>query len=286
MHDIENELVFRSNDKFVFHDSRGFEAGGVDEFRRMKEFIADRAKTTFLKKRIHAIWYCIPMDKLDRAIQRSEEMFFEECNPGNIPVVVLFTKFDALLTVAMGNLATGDQKLPKEKKIPKAQLLIEEIFDKADVWGRLSQMQYVPKSFVRIEGMHKSTKGCNIILENTARALDEEALQLLFVSAQQTNIALCIQYAVRDIIKDVDRAYKSVLPVQNINRVDPWRLARWFPHFWDRSQKFDYHFNHQDHDDFLWNGEGVSYAPFDVTESDDFNHFHVYFIFCSGNHSM
>ena len=23
------------------------------------------------------------MDKLDRAIQRSEEMFFEECNPGN-----------------------------------------------------------------------------------------------------------------------------------------------------------------------------------------------------------
>ena len=27
--------------------------------------------------------YCIPMDKLDRAIQRSEERFFEECDPGN-----------------------------------------------------------------------------------------------------------------------------------------------------------------------------------------------------------
>ena len=53
MHNIDQELIFRSNDKFVFHDSAGFEA---DEFVKMKEFIADRAKTPFLKKRIHAIW--------------------------------------------------------------------------------------------------------------------------------------------------------------------------------------------------------------------------------------
>jgi len=83
MHDIEHELIFRSNDKFVFHDSRGFEAGSADEFQRLKEFIADRANTTFLKKRIHAIWYCIPMDKLHRAIQCSEEMFFNECDTRN-----------------------------------------------------------------------------------------------------------------------------------------------------------------------------------------------------------
>ena len=56
MHNIENELIFRSNDKFVFHDSEGFEAGHEAEFVKAKEFIADRAKTTFLKKRIHAIW--------------------------------------------------------------------------------------------------------------------------------------------------------------------------------------------------------------------------------------
>ena len=56
MHDIENEMVFRSNSGFVFHDSQGFEAGGVKEFDRMKDFVAERAKTTFLKRRIHAIW--------------------------------------------------------------------------------------------------------------------------------------------------------------------------------------------------------------------------------------
>ena len=56
MHKIEDELIFRSNDKFVFHDLRGFEAGSAAEFQQLKDFIADRASTTHLKKRIHAIW--------------------------------------------------------------------------------------------------------------------------------------------------------------------------------------------------------------------------------------
>ncbi|KAI9456417.1 hypothetical protein HD554DRAFT_2030480 [Boletus coccyginus] len=121
IHNVENELVFRSNDKLVFHDSQGFEAGREDEFLQMKKFIADRAKTTFLKKRIHAIWYCIPMDNLERAIQRSEERFFEECDPGNVPVVVLFTKFDALLPVALGKLAPADRRLPPQERLSKAE---------------------------------------------------------------------------------------------------------------------------------------------------------------------
>jgi len=56
IHNVENELIFRSNDKLVFHDSQGFEAGREDEFLQMRKFIEDRAKTTILKKRIHAIW--------------------------------------------------------------------------------------------------------------------------------------------------------------------------------------------------------------------------------------
>ena len=55
-HNIEDEMVFRSNPDFAFHDSRGFEAGSIKEFDQMKNFVAERAKTTFLKKRIHAIW--------------------------------------------------------------------------------------------------------------------------------------------------------------------------------------------------------------------------------------
>ena len=43
--------------------------------------------------------------------------------------------------------------------------------------------------------MHKYNEGCNSLLEKTASTLDEEALQMLLVSAQETNMALCIKYA-------------------------------------------------------------------------------------------
>ncbi|KAH0826998.1 GTP-binding protein [Lanmaoa asiatica] len=198
IHNVENELIFRSNEKLVFHDSQGFEAGREDEFLQMKRFIADRARTTILKKRIHAIWYCIPMDKLDRAIQRAEEMFFEDCDPGNVPVLVLFTKFDALLPVALGKLAPGDRRLPLQERLSKARGLIEGIFNRADVWGRLAQTKYAPKASVQIEGMHKSNEGCKILLETTTSVLSEGALQMLLVSAQEANIALCVKYAVQE----------------------------------------------------------------------------------------
>ena len=55
-HNIEDKMVFRSNPRFVFYDSQGFEVGGVDEFEQMKNFVAECVKTTFLKKRVHAIW--------------------------------------------------------------------------------------------------------------------------------------------------------------------------------------------------------------------------------------
>ena len=55
-HDIENELIFQSNQGFVFHDSRGFQAGSEDEMEVVKNFVADRAATIQLEKRVHAIW--------------------------------------------------------------------------------------------------------------------------------------------------------------------------------------------------------------------------------------
>ena len=71
----------------------------------------------------------------------------------SVPIVVLFTKFDALLPVAVGKLAPADRQLPKQERLLKAKLLIEGIFNAADVWGRLSKMTYPPKSCVRLEGL-------------------------------------------------------------------------------------------------------------------------------------
>ncbi|KAG1778328.1 hypothetical protein EV702DRAFT_1003736, partial [Suillus placidus] len=88
-HDITNEMVFKSNPVFVFHDSCGFEAGSEEEFDNMKKFISERANAKKLEERIHVIWqvtpfwYCIPMDNPSRTFQRSEEKFFSECDTGH-----------------------------------------------------------------------------------------------------------------------------------------------------------------------------------------------------------
>ena len=55
-HNINNELVFKSNPGFVFHDSRGFEAGGVEELTKVKQFITERSGMVDLSKQLHVIW--------------------------------------------------------------------------------------------------------------------------------------------------------------------------------------------------------------------------------------
>ena len=56
LHNIKNELVFRSNPGFIFHDSRGFEAGAIAELQSVEEFIAQRSKGIELGKQLHVIW--------------------------------------------------------------------------------------------------------------------------------------------------------------------------------------------------------------------------------------
>ena len=47
-------------------------------------------------------------------------------------------------------------------------------------------------------GMHKSNEGCCNLLEATTTILDGKALQMLLISAQETNVALCVKYAVQE----------------------------------------------------------------------------------------
>jgi hypothetical protein len=91
--------MFRNNPGFIFHDSRGFEAGGQSEFDKVKAFIARRSKERSLSDRIHVIWYlviffacatsylwyryCIPMDEDSRSFTEAEVKFFSQCDTGS-----------------------------------------------------------------------------------------------------------------------------------------------------------------------------------------------------------
>ncbi|KAJ8593566.1 hypothetical protein M405DRAFT_810740 [Rhizopogon salebrosus TDB-379] len=230
-HDINNELVFRSNPGFVFHDSCGFEAGGEDEFKMMKQFVSERASTRKLNERIHAIWYCIPMDEYHRAITTAEERFFSECDTNNVPVIAVFTKFDALSGVAHGELRMIPG-LTRKDVFDKTPERVEEIFANANIWGRLCETPHPPKGYVCLAKMNIDESDCGPLLECTTGALGDEALQMLLISTQQTNLELCIMYAVnREAMTFIKRACQGLLQVSEDECIlMQKKIAKWFPH--------------------------------------------------------
>ena len=51
--------MFSNHDGYIFHDSRGFEAGGDNELKIVQEFIRERSVKRQLRDRIHAIWFAL-----------------------------------------------------------------------------------------------------------------------------------------------------------------------------------------------------------------------------------
>ncbi|KAG2141385.1 uncharacterized protein EDB93DRAFT_1159526, partial [Suillus bovinus] len=222
-------MVFKSNPSFVFHDSCGFEAGSKEEFEDMKAFISERVHAKKMEERIHAIWYCIPMDEPSRTFQRSEEKFFLECDTGHVPVVVVFTKFEALRPFAYGEIKKQLKDLSAEERSKRIAQRVEELFTKTGVCDRLcdSNNRTRPKFLVRLESMNKLNTNCNALLERTAFALDNEELRLCLVSTQQSNLELCIKCAVATLV-DHSQEIFGLLRINN--RAYQYDIAKWFPH--------------------------------------------------------
>ncbi|KAI6151552.1 hypothetical protein BKA82DRAFT_162692, partial [Pisolithus tinctorius] len=186
-HDIEDELVFRNNPRFVFHDSCGFEAGSKQQFDVMKKFVMDRARTPKLNQRIHAIWFCIAMTDIHRMVTAAEKKFFQECDTGHVPVIVLLTKADTLELEAIEQLE--DQELTVDSTSVAA--LEEKILDSnmAKLKDWLNEFKFAPQDYLPL-------RDCASLLKCTTNALTEERLQQLLISTQQTNLGLYIEFAI------------------------------------------------------------------------------------------
>jgi hypothetical protein len=57
MHNIEDELIFTNHTGYIFHDSRGFEAGGEAELNIVQEFVRRKSRERQMEDRLHAIWF-------------------------------------------------------------------------------------------------------------------------------------------------------------------------------------------------------------------------------------
>jgi len=56
IHDIGRPFSFKSNPRFIFHDSPGFEAGGEKELQDVQSFLEEKAKAKEVHDQLHAIW--------------------------------------------------------------------------------------------------------------------------------------------------------------------------------------------------------------------------------------
>ncbi|KAF8260846.1 hypothetical protein EI94DRAFT_1811174 [Lactarius quietus] len=183
-HSIEDELVLSNHDGYIFHDSCGFEAGSDQELRIVQEFIRKKSGETRLRDRIHAIWYCVPMDN-----QRPEldlRHFKDICPDQNVPVIAVFTKYDQFLRNVQMHLE--DYGNPDDKISDAVERQFNEYY-----LGHLG----VGARFVRLEKMHKTETRCQNLLEETVAALNDDVVTLMLLAVQTGNLELSIDTAVK-----------------------------------------------------------------------------------------
>ncbi|KAF8801440.1 hypothetical protein BYT27DRAFT_7198228 [Phlegmacium glaucopus] len=192
MHNIENELIFKSNPGFIFHDSRGFEAGTVEELNKVKQFITQKSKMVDLNEQLHVIWYCIPMDD-ERPFTAAERSFFGECGTGSVPVVAIFTKFDALEDVAYSKLIR--EGIPPSDAVNQTADRAVADFEK-EYLPIFHELDFPPKGHVYLRDMNKPQADCHQLVDTVAAVLNNTNLKRLFVSMQRNNLELSIKYVV------------------------------------------------------------------------------------------
>ncbi|KAJ7714638.1 hypothetical protein B0H16DRAFT_1618015 [Mycena metata] len=217
-HEIENQLLFKSNQGFIFHDSRGFESGSAEETEKMKNFILERGNTNTLADQLHAIWYCLPTNT-NRPLLGAEKDFFNTFARGTVPVVVVFTKYDGLIDEKFAKLVNDGCSYEQAEEM--AHLRATEHLG-TDFKGPLQQFKFHPSDYVQMNGkanssgadMREAITDCSELIAKTVNVLNDQTLQMMLVSVQQNNINLSIEYAYW---------------------ITKWILL-YFPHVWFRKQ--------------------------------------------------
>jgi len=186
MHNIEDELIFTNHTGYIFHDSRGFEAGGEDELKIVQEFVRRKSRESKLKDRLHAIWYCIPMDNARPGLDL--KYFDDICPDKNVPVIAVFTKYDQFRR----NIGIKLEDQHRDPSLLDAE--VENVFNEHYMAG-LTGPPSPP--FVRLERMHKPDQQCDGLIKITVNALSDAVVALMLLAVQRDhNLELSIDYAI------------------------------------------------------------------------------------------
>ncbi|KAF8264582.1 hypothetical protein EI94DRAFT_1686266 [Lactarius quietus] len=183
-HRIDDEIMFSNHKGYVFHDSRGIESGSTEELGILNEFIRRKCEEKKLRSRLHAIWYCVPMD--NQRPQLDLKFYRDICPDQNVPVIVLFTKYDQFLRNVEMHLADYPNEYPDSNvsEVP------EKLFREHYLRPLGNDVRYV-----RLEKMHLKDRSCNGLIDTTAAALNEDIVALMLLAVQKGNLGWSVKIA-------------------------------------------------------------------------------------------
>jgi GTPase SAR1 family protein len=133
---IDHEFISPQNDKFVLHDSKGFEPGDEDNLKIVRNFIDRRRNMSSPEQQLHAVWLCFEIPRAGgRLLETGTEEFLRLKSSGtlgNIPVVVVLTKYDMFIDHIERNLDVNSinglsDEAVKELAKNKAEAELQEI---------------------------------------------------------------------------------------------------------------------------------------------------------------
>ncbi|KAN0140830.1 hypothetical protein V8E53_001274 [Lactarius tabidus] len=183
-HCIDDALVFSNHEGYVFHDSQGIEAGDEENLVILKEFIRRKCGEKRIHNRLHAIWfgYCVPMD--DHRPGLNLRFYENICPDQNVPVIAVFTKYDQFLFNVEMDVLDDPDKYPDSTNV-------------AQVAEKRFQDHYLRPlgdgvRYVQLESDH-----CKNLVEKTAEALNEDAVALMLLTVQKSNLELSVNMALR-----------------------------------------------------------------------------------------
>ncbi|KAH9051503.1 hypothetical protein EDB87DRAFT_1571542 [Lactarius vividus] len=181
-HTIDDELIFSNHWGYIFHDSRGIESGSTEELGILQKFIQRRCAEKRLQERLHAIWYCVPMD--NQRPQLDLRFFKGICPDQNVPVIAVFTKYDQFRKNIQINVE--DFGSPEDD----VSQVTEEHFQEYYLHPLGDDIK-----FVRLEKMHMQDMRCDMLIETTATALNDETAALMLLAVQSDNLELSVMTA-------------------------------------------------------------------------------------------
>ena len=80
-----------------------------------------------------------------------------------MPVVVIFTKCDALLATAFGKLKPEERKLPREQQLLRMKECVKEMKENNLAREVLTTKRYPPKSYVYLECKYGDLVKCSLV---------------------------------------------------------------------------------------------------------------------------